>query len=274
MLGGGLEPGTLTVVHGTTGVGKTQLGLSFLNAGLQAEEQRGVLVDLTTRGDSQQHAEYARRLFGWEVVDGSIPKQSVFTPPEPMPNRFTGLDYQGKPVTRANLTDEEWRIWSQQLAIKMEEVTAFMYAHFARGTRRVMIDGIEPSKRAEDSVQLRLIEYIYQQILRTDSDWVARSLFRGEWQRVKDAVERCAYNKDDVCTLVLQTSNEIMLTELMSREIVEGDLGTNATTILLLGRWPEGAHLGRAAFVLKNRGKRASEDVVPFTITEEGLTPL
>ena len=103
------------MVHGTTGVGKTQLGLSFLNAGLQAEGQRGVLVDLTTRGDLQQHTEYARRLFGWEVVDGSIPKQSVFTPPEPMPNRFTGLDYQGKPVTRANLTDEEWRIWSQQL---------------------------------------------------------------------------------------------------------------------------------------------------------------
>ena len=120
----------------------------------------------------------------------------------------------------------------------MEEVTAFMYAHFARGTRAGDDRRHRAIEEGQISVQLRLIEYIYQRILRTDSDWVARSLFRGEWQRAKDAVERCAYNKDDVCTLVLQTSNEIMLTELMSREIVEGDLGTNATTICFWAAGP------------------------------------
>ncbi len=31
MLGGGLLPGTLTVVLGATGIGKTQLGISFAN---------------------------------------------------------------------------------------------------------------------------------------------------------------------------------------------------------------------------------------------------
>ena len=35
-LGGGLLPGTLTVVAGATGVGKTQLGLHWANAGLGA----------------------------------------------------------------------------------------------------------------------------------------------------------------------------------------------------------------------------------------------
>ena len=39
-LGGGLLPGTLTVVAGATGIGKTQLGLDFLNAGLEQEGRR------------------------------------------------------------------------------------------------------------------------------------------------------------------------------------------------------------------------------------------
>ena len=66
-LGGGLIPGSLTVVAGATGAGKTQLGLRWANAGLGAEGRRGVLCDLTSRGDSQNHADYASRLFGWNL---------------------------------------------------------------------------------------------------------------------------------------------------------------------------------------------------------------
>ena len=67
-LGGGLLPGTLTVVAGATGAGKTQLGLRWADAGLRAEGHRGVLCDLTSRGDSQNHAPYASRLFGWSLA--------------------------------------------------------------------------------------------------------------------------------------------------------------------------------------------------------------
>ncbi|TXT23722.1 MAG: hypothetical protein FD138_3181 [Planctomycetota bacterium] len=65
MLGGGLLPGTLTVVVGATGIGKTQLGLQFAHAGQTQEGESGLVLDLTTRGDSQNQAEYARRLFDW-----------------------------------------------------------------------------------------------------------------------------------------------------------------------------------------------------------------
>ncbi len=66
-LGGGLLPGTLTVVAGATGIGKTQLGLRWANAGAMAEGSRGIVCDLTSRGDSQNHAAYARAQFGWEL---------------------------------------------------------------------------------------------------------------------------------------------------------------------------------------------------------------
>ena len=59
MLGGGLLPGTLTVVVGSTGIGKTQLGLQFAQAGLTQEGRRGIIFDMTARGDSQSHADYA-----------------------------------------------------------------------------------------------------------------------------------------------------------------------------------------------------------------------
>ena len=60
-LGGGLLPGTLTVVMGATGIGKTQLGSRLCQCRQHEQEgQRGILFDLTSRGDSQNHAEYAQ----------------------------------------------------------------------------------------------------------------------------------------------------------------------------------------------------------------------
>ncbi|HEX7242402.1 MAG TPA: hypothetical protein VF263_19090, partial [Longimicrobiaceae bacterium] len=69
-------PGTLTVALGATGIGKTQLGLSFANAGRDQEGQCGLLFDLTTRGDAQNHRDYASRLYGWELTEQS-PEEPV-----------------------------------------------------------------------------------------------------------------------------------------------------------------------------------------------------
>ena len=59
MLGGGLLPGTLTVVAGATGIGKTQLGVHYAHAGASDESRRGVIYDLTARGDAQSQSDYA-----------------------------------------------------------------------------------------------------------------------------------------------------------------------------------------------------------------------
>ena len=67
LLGGGLLPGTLAAVVGSTGIGKTQLGLQFAQAGGRQEKHRGIIFDMCARGNSQSHADYARRMFGWEL---------------------------------------------------------------------------------------------------------------------------------------------------------------------------------------------------------------
>jgi len=67
MLGGGLLPGTLTVVYGATGIGKTHLGLGFAHRGVRADGAPGLLFDMNARGDSQQHHQYADRLYDWPL---------------------------------------------------------------------------------------------------------------------------------------------------------------------------------------------------------------
>ena len=67
MLGGGLLPGTLTVVYGATGIGKTHLGVGFAHHGRGADGAPGLLFDMNARGDSQQHHAYAARLYDWPL---------------------------------------------------------------------------------------------------------------------------------------------------------------------------------------------------------------
>src|SRR5262245_35842585 len=75
-LGGGLLPGALTVVVGATGIGKTQLGVQFAAAGKSDENRRGIVLDMSSRGDSQHHLQYARSIDDWqlkEAAEKSIP---------------------------------------------------------------------------------------------------------------------------------------------------------------------------------------------------------
>src|SRR4026207_1444021 len=83
MLGGGLLPGTLTVVYGATGIGKTRLGRPFCAPGSRADGARGIVFDMNARGDSQQHHAYAARLHGSDLHrwTHTVPPMSDHYPP-------------------------------------------------------------------------------------------------------------------------------------------------------------------------------------------------
>jgi hypothetical protein len=285
LLGGGLIPGTLTVVVGATGIGKTQLGLQFTSTGQQQENHRGIIFDCASRGDSQSHAEYARRMFDWQLrpmnaekpvdLDDVFPDPRNPTPesraPRSAPDYLHIFDYHGRRVTRQDLDWDDWRNWQAELNARLRAAIAFFYGNFVRGVRRVVIDGIEPADKPGDSIQFNLFEYIYHQILRKDPEWVARDLFREAYRRHADEASTHLYNTADIGCLLLYTSREALLDELISRPLDEGDVLSNANTLIYMGKIRDGRRIGRGLYIAKHRGSACDERIVEYKINDQGL---
>lgn len=280
LLGGGLIPGTLTVVMGATGIGKTQLGLCYANEGKQQEGERGILFDLTSRGDSQNHAEYAKRLCNWnltektvnaKVTDNAALHTSIWDREQARKDYLHLFEQSGKRVTSGDMDSDQWREWKYEQAKKLDQAISFFYSNFAHGVRRCVIDGVEPTEKAVDSIQLELFEYIYHQILRKEHDWLARDLFRVGFRENQSRIDEHQYDHRDLGCLLLYTSHEVMLDDLITRPIESGDTLSNANTIILMGKTREGNKMGRALHVAKHRGSACDESLVPYRIHETGL---
>lgn len=275
LLGGGLLPGTLTVVVGATGIGKTQLGLQFARTGVSQEGEPGVIFDMTSRGDSQNHADYAERLFSWSLREK--PVGEMIHPEETWDRdkaRFDSMhvfNRAGRRVTISDMEHDDWKAWKQDLSRKINEAISFFYGNFVHGVRRCVIDGVEPTDRPSDSFQFHMFEYVYHQILRKEADWVARDLFRVQFRKNSEHVEQHMYDNTKVGCLLLYTCHEMMIDELLERRIESGDVLSNANTIILMGKYRDGMKMGRALSVAKHRGSACDESIVPFEINETGL---
>lgn len=274
MLGGGLLPGTMTVVLGATGIGKTQLGLKFAHHGREQEGETGILFDMTTRGDSQNHADYAKRLFDWQLQVADVEK---IVPEDVWQREHARSDYlhlfqrSGRRVTISDLEFDEWKEWKIELARKLQQAIAFFYGNFLHGVRRCVIDGVEPTDKASDSFQFHMFDYIYHQILHKESGWVARDLFRAGFRAQSQNVEAYNYDHNQIGCLLLYTTHEVMLDQLLGRPIETGDVLSNANTIILMGKIRDGTRIGRALHVAKHRGSSCKDEIAPFDITEQGI---
>jgi KaiC/GvpD/RAD55 family RecA-like ATPase len=276
-LGGGLIPGTLTVVAGATGAGKTQLGLTWANSGGSSEGRRGLICDLTSRGDSQNHAGYARQHFGWELqpypVDSplDLDLNRVWDFSRPIGDYFHPFTRSGRRVTRRDLDPEDWHAWKSDLARILRQSVYFFYEHFLRGTRRVVVDGIEPAERFGESIQFEFFEYLYHHVLRKEDEWVARELFREHFRAHGARVLAHRYDHRAIGCLYLYTNSHIFLEELIARPLGDGDIFSNANTIILMGRTRQEGRVGRALYVAKHRGSACGSEFLPFEITEHGI---
>jgi len=274
-LGGGLIPGTLTVVMGATGIGKTQLGISYAHAGIAQEGQSGIIFDLTTRGDSQNQTEYAQRMFGWklrtrELVD-RIDHAVVWDATRIRSDYLHVFHRGGRRVTIGDMQPEEWQEFKADLMRRLDQTIAFFYGNFVNGVRRAVVDGVEPTEKDSDSFQFHLFDYIYHQILRKEHDWLARDLFRVHFRSQQETVNQHAYDHQSIGGMLLYTSHEVMLDDLISRPIQSGDVLSNANTIIMLGKTRDGNRIGRAIYVAKHRGSACADMVLPYHITEQGI---
>jgi RecA/RadA recombinase len=278
MLGGGLLPGTLAVVYGATGIGKTHLGLTFADQGRVADGARGVVLDLNGRGDSQQHDEYAARLFAWSLK----PWTHTVTPmadPYPLPDQMDAFYSNACPwvgrvrdfqvPTPDGGREFDWG-WKAAYNHALYTVRPFLYFHCAAGTRRVVVDGVEPMDSPADSIQVFVFDELYRKIIHRDAETLGMEICLPVWKH-RAFIDAHRYDHTAVTTLLLVTTEETRLEDLLARKVATGDIGATANTILVLGSERVGNRLARMLCVVKHRGSAMSDEIVEYRIGARGI---
>ena len=270
-LGGGIIPGVLTLVLGSSGVGKTHLGVSF--AAGTGEKDRGLILDMTARGDSQDHAEYAARMAGWNLrqIDVNRIATSLWDAPEPPGDIASLLRDEHRKVIRGQVDEREWLAWNAFIQKRMQDTAMLIYSAFVGGRRRVVVDGIEPSSDSSQSIQREFFDHCVERMIKKDAVGLAMDAFRERFYQNKEKVEAAAYDHKEVATIALVTSQETMLDALMARPLEAGDLFAVANTVILMGWSRRGDGMERGLFVAKHRGSACSSRILPFEVGEKGL---
>jgi KaiC/GvpD/RAD55 family RecA-like ATPase len=278
MLGGGLLPGTLTVVYGATGIGKTHLGLTFADHGKAADGARGVVLDLNGRGDSQQHDEYAARLFKWSLK----PWTHTVTPmadPYPRADQMEAFYSNACPwvgrvrdfqvATPDGGREFDWN-WKAAYNHALYTVRPFIYFHCAAGTRRVVVDGVEPMDSPADSIQFFIFDEIYRKTIHRDAETLGMEICLPVWKH-REFIDAHRYDHTALTTLLLVTTEETRLEDVLARKVATGDIGATANTIVVLGSERVGNRLARMLCVVKHRGSAMSDEIVEYRIGAGGL---
>jgi hypothetical protein len=230
---------------------------------------------LTSRGDSQNHRAYAARLCDWDLKEYPLTANPDFERAwdftRAIGDYFHPFERVGRRVTKGDLEADQWHEWKADLSRILRCAAGFFYQNFARGTRRVVFDGLEPTERFSESIQFEFFEYIYHQVLRKDDDWAAREWFRERYRASAEEVMRNRYDQATIGCLYLYTTPQVMLDELMSQPIAQGDIFANANTIILMGRTKEDGRYGRALAIPKHRGSACGDEILAYQVTDRGI---
>jgi KaiC/GvpD/RAD55 family RecA-like ATPase len=277
MLGGGLLPGTLTVIYGATGIGKTHLGLTFAQLGRQVDGAPGLIFDMNARGDSQQHHEYASRLYGWPLgrwTHTVTPMADPYPPPGQMQAFYCDAfpwvgklrDYQ---VPTPDGLELDWN-WKSMYNHALYTARPFVYFHLGAGSRRIVVDGIEPMDVPGDYIQPYVFDDLYRKVIHRDSETLGMEICLPVWQH-RAFIDAHRYDHAAVTTMLLVTTEETQLEHLIARKVAAGDIGAVANTIVVMGSERVGNRLGRFLCVVKHRGSAKSDEIAEYRVTERGF---
>ena len=147
----------------------------------------------------------------------------------------------------------------------------FFYQHFARGVRRVVFDGLEPTERFSESIQFEFFEYIYHHVLRKDSDWAAREWFREQFRANAHEVDQHPYDHRQIGCVYLYTTPHVMLDDLLDAADRSGRHLLQRQHDHPDGPDPARRPDGPALAITKHRGSAHGDEIRPYRITEKGL---
>src|SRR5258705_8196456 len=273
MLGGGLLPGTLAVVYGATGIGKTHLGLAFCDHGARADGTRGIVFDMNARGDSQQHHAYAARLYKWDLkrwTHAVLPMAEPYPPDRQMQAFYCdALPWVGKlrdyQVASPDGVEFDWN-WKAQYNQALYTVRPFVYFHLAAGSRRIVVDGIEPMDVPGDYIQPYIFDDLYRKTIHRDSETLGMEICMPVWKH-RAFIDAHRYDHTAVTTVLLVTTEETQLEHLIARKVAAGDVGAVAHTIVVVGSERIRNQLAPLACVVKHPGSAQRDRIAEGHVT-------
>jgi hypothetical protein len=175
-------------------------------------------------------------------------------------------DYQ---VATSDGLEFDWN-WKAQYNQALYTVRPFVYFHLGAGTRRIVVDGIEPMDVPGDYIQPYLFDDLYRKTIHRDSETLGMEICLPVWQH-RAFIDAHRYDHAAVTTLLLVTTEETQLEHLIARKVAAGDIGAVANTIVVMGSERVGNRLGRFLCVVKHRGSAKSDDIVEYRVTERGF---
>ena len=96
---------------------------------------------------------------------------------------------------------------------------------------------------------------LYRKIIHRDAETLGMEICLPVWQH-RAFIDGHRYDHGAITTLLLVTTEETRLEDLISRKVTAGDIGAVANTVVLLGREKVGLRVGRFVAVAKHRGQR------------------
>src|SRR4029078_8469899 len=87
----------------------------------------------------------------------------------------------------------------------------------------------------------------------------------------REFIDAHLYDHAAVTTLLLVTTEETRLEDLLARRVAVRDIGATANNILVMGSERVGSRVARMLSVVKHRGSAMSDEIVEYRIGSAGL---
>jgi hypothetical protein len=121
-----------------------------------------------------------------------------------------------------------------------------------------------------DYIQPFLFDELYRKVIHRDSETLGMEICLPVWKH-REFIDSHRYDHSTVTSMLLVTTEETRLEDLIARKVASGDIGAVANTILVMGSERVGNRLGRFLCVVKHRGSAKSDEIAEYRVTGRGI---
>ena len=165
----------------------------------------------------------------------------------------------------------DWN-WKATYNHALYTVRPFLYFHFAAGSRRVVVDGVEPMDSPADSIQFYMFDELYRKTIHRDAETLGMEICLPVWQHREfiDAHLLSAHRHHHACCWSPPRRRGWKTCwPARWRRATSAPPPTPSWCWAASG---SGSRLARMLCVVKHRGSAMSDEIVEYRVTDRGFT--